>query len=199
MIFNQFCRTRDRHLVYRLKEDQTCTILDIRIHDRHQLKIVLGVNMDQHHREDQWEETEDHHSFMTEDMVIEDIKIDHMDHVTMANHIVDHVTMDIHMHHPVINMAHATDMAAVIVRRCTIVITHDHHQEEEDTTEDRRHVEDIREMTEEIDHLLDIKIIDITDDKYFDFFKLFFCTYYRQLMFGATQLPSSKLNHMNIT
>ena len=61
MIFNQFCRTRDRRLVYQLKEDQTCTILDIRIHDRRQLRIDLGDSMDQHHQEDQWEEIEDRH------------------------------------------------------------------------------------------------------------------------------------------
>ena len=66
-------------------------------------------------------------------------------------------------------------------------------------TEDRHNVEDIREMIEEIDHLLDIKIIiDITEDKYFDFFKFFFCTYYRQLMFGATQLPSSKSHDYHV-
>merc|ERR1712035_105829 len=58
---------------------------------------------------------------------------------------------------------------------------------------------DIREMIEEIDHLLDIKIIiDITEDKYFDSFKFFFCTYYRQLMFGATQLPSSKSHDYHV-
>ena len=174
MIFNQFCRTRDRRLVYQLKEDQTCTILDILIHDHRQLRIDLAVNMDQHHLEDQWEATEDHHSYMMEDMEIEDIRIDHMDHVTMANHIVDHVIMDIPMHHLAINI-HATDMVAAIAHQCTIVITHDHHQEEEGTTEDRHNEEDILEMTDGIDHLLDIKIIDITDDKYFDFFKFFFC------------------------
>ena len=166
MILKPFCRTQDRHLVYQLKEDQTCTILDILTHDRHQSRIVLGVNMDQHHLEDQWEETEDHH-IMIVDLAIGDIRTDHMDHVTMGdNHIVDHVTMVIHMHHHnnEINI-HATDMVAVIVHQCTIVITHDHHREAEDTIiEDRHHVVDILEMTDEIDHLLDIKIIDITED-----------------------------------
>ena len=165
MIFKLFCRTQDRHLVY--QEDQICTILDILTHDRHQSRIVLGVNMDQHHLEDQWEETEDRHLFMMVDMVIEDIRTDHMDHVTMEDSlIVDHVTMVIHMHHHnnEINI-HATDMVAVIVHQCTIVITHDHHREGEDTIiEDRHHVVDILEMTDEIDHLLDIKITDITED-----------------------------------
>ena len=117
MIFKLFCRTQERHLVYRLKEDQTCTILDILIHDRHQSRIVLGVNMDQHHLEDQWEEIEDRHLFMMVDLeVIGDIRIDHMAHVTMDN-IVDHVTMVIHMRHHVINMVHATDMVAAIVHQ----------------------------------------------------------------------------------
>ena len=64
MIFKLFCRTQDRHLVYQLKEGQTCTILDILTHDRHQLRIDLGVNMDQHHLEDQWEGIEDRHIMM---------------------------------------------------------------------------------------------------------------------------------------
>ena len=78
-----------------------------------------------------------------------------------------------------------------------IVVNHDHHQEGEDMKEDRHNVVDIQEMTDGIDHLLDIKIIDITDVKSSDFFKFFFCTH-RQLMFGATQLPSS-INNMIIT